>query len=102
MSELCTSFINGGWTSGDGAERIPVISPIDETLVAEIAQADAAEVDHAVRAARKAFVAGTWRNAPVSKRQSVLRRIAALIREKVDVLAERECANAGLPIRQVR
>ena len=102
MSELCTSFINGGWTSGEGAERIPVISPIDETLVAEIAQADAAEVDHAVRAARKAFVAGTWRNAPVSKRQSVLRRIAALIREKVDVLAERECANAGLPIRQVR
>ena len=102
MSELCTSFINGGWTSGEGAERIPVISPIDETLVAEIAQADAAEVDHAVRAARKAFVAGTWRNAPVSKRQSVLRRIAALIREKVDVLAERECANAGLPIRQIR
>ena len=102
MSELCTSFINGCWTSGEGAERIPVISPIDETLVAEIAQADAAEVDHAVRAARKAFVAGTWRNAPVSKRQSVLRRIAALIREKVDVLAERECANAGLPIRQIR
>ena len=25
MSELCTSFINGGWTSGEGAERIPVI-----------------------------------------------------------------------------
>ncbi|WFL76328.1 aldehyde dehydrogenase family protein [Altererythrobacter arenosus] len=102
MSELCTSYIDGKWTSGEGAERIPVISPIDETQVAEVAEADANEVDRAVRAARAAFERGAWRHAPVAERQRVLRRIAALIRENADELAQRECANAGLPMRQIR
>lgn len=102
MSELCTSFIDGSWTDGAQAERVPVISPIDETLVAEVAQADEAEVDRAVRAARAAFEKGDWRNASVAQRQAVLRRIAALIRENADELAARECANAGLPMKQIR
>jgi len=102
MSEYCTSFIAGGWTSGEGAERIPVISPIDETLVAEVAEANEAEVARAVKAARTAFEQGQWRTASVARRQGVLRRIALLIREHADDLAARECANAGLPIKQIR
>jgi len=102
MTELCTSFIAGRWTDGAGAERLPVISPIDEELIAELAEADASEVDRAVAAARAAFARGDWRRASVGHRQQVLRRIAALIREREKDLAERECANAGLPIRQIR
>ena len=69
MTEICSSFIDGGWTDGAGAHRIPVISPIDESEVAQIAEADAAEVDRAVKAARAAFERGEWRRAPVAKRQ---------------------------------
>ena len=102
MSELCTSFISGSFTSGVGAERIPVISPIDETLVAEVAQADESEVDQAVKAARAAFERGEWRTAPVAHRQKVWREVARRIRANADELAKRECANAGLPMKQIR
>ena len=102
MSETCTSFIDGRWTDGAGAHRIPVISPIDESEVGQIAEANTAEVGRAVAAARAAFDRGEWRRAPVAKRQQVLRHAAALIREQADELAERECANAGLPMRQIK
>jgi 5-carboxymethyl-2-hydroxymuconic-semialdehyde dehydrogenase len=102
VTELCTSSIGGRWTDGAGAERLPIVSPVDETVIAELAEADAVEVDRAVTAARAAFARGEWRRAPVAERQRVLRRAAALIRERADLLADRECANTGIPLRQVR
>lgn len=102
MNEVVTSFIAGRWSDGAGAHRLPVICPWDETVVAELAEADADEVDRAVTAARAAFARGDWRRASVGERQRVLRRIAALIREREDVLATRECLNTGIPMRQVR
>lgn len=101
MSEICTSFINGQWVADNGGSRVPVICPMDETRVAEIVEADAAEVDRAVRAARAAFDKGEWRKASVAHRQQVLRRIAALIRERKQDIAEREVLNAGLPMKQI-
>ena len=102
MIELCTSFIAGHFTDGAGAERLPVINPHDESVVAELAEASEAEVAHAVATARAAFAKGEWRRATVAQRQVVLRRIAALIREREDELAQRELANTGIPIRQIR
>lgn len=102
MTELCTSFIAGRFTDGAGAQRLPVINPHDETVVAELAEASAAEVARAVDAARAAFAKGDWRRANVAQRQAVLRRIAALIREREDELVRRELANTGIPIRQIR
>ena len=102
MTELVTSFIAGAFTDGAGAERLPVIYPHDESVVAELAEADAAVVDRAVAAARAAFARGQWRRAPVAERQRVLRRIAALIREREDDLVRRELLNTGIPIRQIR
>ncbi|MFN6934737.1 MAG: aldehyde dehydrogenase family protein [Tsuneonella sp.] len=102
MTATVTSFIAGAFTDGAGAERLPVINPHDETVAALLAEADAAEVDRAVAAARVAFTNGPWRRAPVAQRQQVLRRIAALIREREDDLVLRELANTGIPIRQIR
>ncbi|ANY21076.1 Aldehyde dehydrogenase PuuC [Tsuneonella dongtanensis] len=102
MTETVSSFIGGVFTAGAGAERLPIINPHDESVVAELAEADAAEVDRAVAAARRAFADGPWRRAPVAQRQKVLRRIAALIREREGDLVQRELANTGIPIRQIR
>lgn len=102
MTELCTSFIGGRFTDGAGAERLPIINPHDESVVAQLAEASEAEVARAVDAARAAFAKGEWRRASVAQRQSVLRRIAALIREREDELVRRELANTGIPIRQIR
>jgi acyl-CoA reductase-like NAD-dependent aldehyde dehydrogenase len=102
MTELVTSFIAGRFADGAGAERLPVINPHDESVVAELAEADAAEVDRAVAAARTAFARGEWARASVAQRQQVLRRIAELIREREDELVRRELANTGIPVRQIR
>ncbi len=102
MIELCTSYISGAFTCGAGAERLPIICPMDETIIAELAEADAAEVDQAVMSARAAFDRGDWRKRTVGERQAVLRKIAALIRVNAAELAARECANTGIPIRQIR
>jgi 5-carboxymethyl-2-hydroxymuconic-semialdehyde dehydrogenase/aminomuconate-semialdehyde/2-hydroxymuconate-6-semialdehyde dehydrogenase len=102
MLEVVTSFIGGAFTDGAGATRLPVINPHDESVVAELAEADKAEVERAVAAARAAFARGEWRKAPVAQRQKVLRRIASLIREREDDLVARELANTGIPVRQIR
>ena len=102
MVELCTSFIDGRWTDGAGAHRIPVVSPMTEEVIAELAETDADEIDRAVTAARATFANGPWRAATVAERQRVLRCIAEAIRSNADELALRECANTGIPLRQIR
>ena len=101
MIEVCSSFIDGAFTHGSSGARLPVVSPIDGTEIAFIAEAAKEEVDDAVTAARNAFEAGEWRNSSVVAKQKVLRRIAALIRENADILAQRECSNTGIPLKQI-
>ena len=102
MIKQCRSFVGGAWVEHPRAERLPIISPIDESVIAELQEADAVIVDRAVMTARRSFEAGTWRHAAVAQRQAVLRRIHDLILRDADRLAELECANTGIPIRQVR
>lgn len=102
MTEICCSYIDGTWVEPGQTHRLPIVSPMDETIIAELCEADADTVDRAVAAARRTFVSGVWRQRTVAERQRVLRRIAALIRENEAQLADRECANTGIPIRQVR
>jgi acyl-CoA reductase-like NAD-dependent aldehyde dehydrogenase len=83
MLEVVTSFIGGAFTDGAGATRLPVINPHDESVVAELAEADKAEVERAVAAARAAVRPRRMAaRPPVAQRQKVLRRIASLIRER--------------------
>lgn len=98
----CRSHINGRWVDAPGAERLPIVSPIDESVIAELDEADAAMVDRAVMAARTGFAAGSWSDATVAERQRVLRRIADLILARGAEIAALECANTGIPIRQIR
>jgi 5-carboxymethyl-2-hydroxymuconic-semialdehyde dehydrogenase len=102
MTKQCASFIGGRWADQPKAERLPIISPMDESVVAELQEADAATVDAAVAAARVSFEAGVWSRVTVAQRQAVLRRMHDLILRDADRIAELECANTGIPIRQIR
>lgn len=102
MTEIVASFIGGTFVAPAEGERQPIINPHDESIIGLLAEANADEVDRAVAVARAAFVRGEWRFAPVAQRQAVLRRIAALIREREDTLVMRELANTGIPIKQIR
>jgi 5-carboxymethyl-2-hydroxymuconic-semialdehyde dehydrogenase/aminomuconate-semialdehyde/2-hydroxymuconate-6-semialdehyde dehydrogenase len=100
--EQCRSFIDGRWVDASAAERLPIFSPMDETVIAELQEADAQMVNRAVETARAAFERGVWRKMQVKDRQAVLYRIRDLILRDADRIAALECENTGIPIRQIR
>ncbi len=74
------------------------ISPIDGRLIAEVAAADAPDVDRAVVAARRAFEAGVWSRTAPRHRKRVLLRFAELLRTHREELALTETLDMGKPI----
>jgi gamma-glutamyl-gamma-aminobutyraldehyde dehydrogenase len=72
-------FINGNWREPLEGGLMDVNSPIDGSLLTTIADASAADVDLAVRAARTVFEKGAWSKAAPAERKRVLLRIAELI-----------------------
>lgn len=85
-----------------GATELPVINPATEQTIGILQEADAGEVDAAVRAARDAFDRGPWPRLPLDDRKDILYRIRDTLRDRSDELAHLECLNAGLPIVRVR
>jgi acyl-CoA reductase-like NAD-dependent aldehyde dehydrogenase len=91
-------YINGERV---GSERtFPTISPIDESVLAEVARAGEAEVDRAVRAAHEAFPA--WAALGAVGRAAHLHRLADLIDANVERLAAVECADMAMLLRSLR
>ena len=80
--------------------RIPVLNPHDNSLLAEVAEATAADVDRAVAAARKAFPA--WKRMAAADRGRLLLKLADAIEADAAYLAELESLDTGHPIRDTR
>jgi acyl-CoA reductase-like NAD-dependent aldehyde dehydrogenase len=101
--ERITSLIDGRLVAPDAAGfDWPVICPATEERVSVLREADVAEVDAAVAAARRAFDAGPWPRMTLDARKDILYRIRDVIRGHADELAYLECLNAGLPITRIR
>src|SRR5215207_3098142 len=75
---------------------MPVIDPATGEQVATAAAGSAADVERAVRSARAAFDDGRWRHLPPLEQERRLRRLAALIAEHGDELAELDVIDSGL------
>ncbi|WP_433476866.1 aldehyde dehydrogenase family protein [Spirillospora sp. CA-142024] len=93
-------FINGDFVDGHG-EPFKSINPADESVLADIACADASDVDRAVQAARAAFES-VWGPMPGAERAKYLYRIARIIQERSRELAVLESIDNGKPIRESR
>ena len=87
--------------SADG-RTAPACNPADNSVLAQVAQATAADVDAAVQAAHARFTAGPWQAMRSRERGQLLQRIANLIRERKEVLAQIESRNGGKPISAAR
>ena len=80
-------LIDGQWQPAASGQTLPVVSPIDGRALCTLAAASAADVDSAVRAARRSYEQGVWsRLAPV-ERKKVLHRIAERIEAQQAELA---------------
>ncbi len=93
-------FVNGAFVDGHGAS-FKTISPATEEVLAEIAEADEADVDAAVKAARTAYDK-VWSRMPGRERAKYLYRIARIIQERSRELAVLESLDNGKPIRESR
>lgn len=103
LREEIVSIINGSAVAAAAsATRLPVVNPATEARIARLVEADRAEVDAAVRAARAAFDEGPWPRMPVDERKAVMLRARDLLLENAAELAWLECSNAGLPMRDIR
>jgi aldehyde dehydrogenase (NAD+) len=92
-------FVGGELRAGRG-EAIKTINPANEQPLAEVSEANAADVDDAVAAARAAFAG--WSGLPGAHRAKYLFRIARAIQERGRELAVLESLDNGKPIRESR
>ncbi|MGW0944977.1 aldehyde dehydrogenase family protein [Streptomyces sp. NPDC002623] len=91
-------FIGGQWREAADGARTEVVDPSRGAVVTTVAEAGAADVDAAVRAARAAFDSGAWSGLSGRERGRILLRIAELIRAEADDIARLESLDVGKPI----
>ena len=95
-AKIYKNYINGEFV--EAKETFPVYDPATEEVIAQVAAADAAEVDRAVRAARAAFDSGPWATTTAQDRGRILFKLADKVRANSAMLAELESRNTGKPI----
>src|SRR5262245_3571435 len=93
-------FIDGEFVDGLEGATIEVLDPHDCSVLAEVAEARAEDVDRAVAAATAAFPA--WSATPAAERGRLLLRLADAIEDNADELARLESRDTGHPIRDSR
>ena len=88
----------------DAAEEatFETISPANNEAVGRIAKAGIEDVNRAVAAARRAFDDGRWSKMTPLERTKRMRRMADIIRERVDELSRLETLNSGKIIVEAR
>ncbi|QOR71748.1 aldehyde dehydrogenase family protein [Ruania alkalisoli] len=94
-------FIDGEFTDAASGQAMKTVNPATEEVLAEVAEADEADIDRAVRAARKAQEK-IWGPMPGSERAKYLFRIARLLAERAREFAVLETLDNGKPIREAR
>lgn len=95
-------FIDGQWLPAQSGRTFDTINPATEEVIAQVAEGDAADVDLAVQAARKAFESGPWSRMDARDRGRLILKLADLIESEADELAALETLDNGKPIRDAR
>ncbi len=95
-------FINNEWVEAYRKRRFDVINPATGEKITDVAEAEADDVELAVRAAREAFENGPWSKFTARERGRVLYKIADLLREQQVGFAELESLDNGKPISETR
>ena len=99
----CTQLLIDGQfcDAADGA-TFGTFHPATEEKIADVARAGEKDVDRAVKAARRAFEEGEWRDMDARDRGRLLGRLAFPIEQHAEELAALETLDNGKPIRDAR
>ncbi len=95
-------LINGSWVDAVSGKTFPTYDPSTGEVLATIAEGDRADIDLAVKAARKAFDDGRWRKLTASERGRLIWKLADLIEAHADEFAYLESLDNGKPLKVAR
>lgn len=101
IKEKYDLFIDGKFIKPSKDRYFPTTNPATKEVITEFAEATQADVDKAVKAARKAFE-GEWSSISAKQRGKYLYRIARMLQERAREFAVLESMDGGKPIRESR
>jgi acyl-CoA reductase-like NAD-dependent aldehyde dehydrogenase len=96
-------LIGGEWVDSSAGRTFATFDPGSGEEITQVAYAEAEDVDRAVKAARRAFDEGPWTNKiSAAERARILYRVAELMADNADELAEIEALDNGKPLKFAR
>ena len=95
-------FIDGKWVDSQSGKTFETINPTTGDTICQVAEGDKADVDLAVKAARKALESKAWSRMTAADRGRLMFKLADLIEQHVDELAALETLDNGKPINESR
>lgn len=90
-------YINGEYVPSLSGKTFEVLDPATEKVIAEVSEAQEADIDNAVAAARKAFDEGEWTKMAAADRSHLIYKFADLLEENREELAQLEAIDNGKP-----
>jgi len=100
LQEQYDHLVGGDWRASIGGEYVETVDPGTEEPITAVADGTAADIDRAVTVATDAFA--TWRDTDPVERGQRVGRVADLIRDHLDELAQIESRDQGKPLSQAR
>lgn len=102
LSQPKKLLIDGKWVPAESGKTFDVYNPATGEVLTKVAEGSKADVDKAVKAARKAFETGPWRKMSSAERARLLYKLADAIEARADEFAQLETLDNGKPIRESR
>jgi aldehyde dehydrogenase (NAD+) len=92
-------FIGGKWVDSVSGKTFATLNPSNGETICQVAEGDKADIDLAVKAARKAFDSGPWSKMNASDRGRLIYKLADLIEKNAESLAALETLDNGKPFK---
>jgi succinate-semialdehyde dehydrogenase/glutarate-semialdehyde dehydrogenase len=93
-------YIDGQWCDAASGKTLPVLNPASGQEIGRVAHAGIADLDRALAAAQRGFEA--WRDTPALERSAVMRRAAALMRERAGEIGRLMTLEQGKPVGEAK
>jgi len=91
-------LIDGKWVAAVSGKTFDSLDPSTGEVLARVAEGNKADIDLAVKAARRAFESGPWPKMSASERGRIIWKIADLLEKHTEEFAELETLDNGKPI----
>ena len=93
-------FIDGQWQDAADGRTLAVVNPATGREIGRVAHAGKADLDRALAAAQKGFIA--WRDMPAAERSKIMRRAAGVMRERAEEIARLLTQEQGKPLAEAK